>query len=268
MTRTSPRERLVRGIVRVDYPNYHRYKIDGKWAIGVTTALKGIPKDDALKRWAARLVAEHAVTNIWDLKRMIDRDGNGPAISYLKELPNERRDAARVRGTEVHALAERYIKGDEIEVPEHLEPYVRGYAAYIEDFNPTTVHEELAVANRTHGYAGTLDSIQDIPALGRVLVDYKTSNGIYGEYALQVAAYRHAEVFLDADGVEQPMIPVDAAYILHIQPDDYQLIPVQADGEAFAKYLAAQANYVSNVQGRKLDKLIGAPLTRPVGDAA
>lgn len=269
MTRTSPRQRLVRGIVRVDYPNYHRYKIDGRWAIGVTTALKGIPKDDPLKRWSARLVAEHAVENIWDLKRMIDRDGNGPAISYLKELPNQRRNEAAVRGTDVHKLAERYIQGDEIEVPEHLEPYVRGYASYIEDFNPTTVHEELTVASRTHGYAGTLDSIQDIAALGcRALVDYKTSGGIYGEYALQCAAYRHAEVYLDANGDEQPMIPVDAVFILHIQPDDYQLIPVQADAEAFAKYLAAQANYVANVQGKKLEKLLGTPVARPVGDAA
>ncbi|MCI2421479.1 hypothetical protein MOQ72_29000 [Saccharopolyspora sp. K220] len=264
----SPRERIVRGIVRVDYPNYHRYKIDGRWAIGVTTALKGIPKDDALKRWAARLVATHAVENIWDLKRMIDAGGNGPAIHFLKELPNQRRNEAAVRGTDVHALAERYIKGDEVEVPEHLEPYVRGYAAYIEDFNPTTVHEELTVANRTHGYAGTLDSIQDIPTLGRALVDYKTSNGVFGEHALQCTAYRYAEVYLDAGGDEQPMIPVDRVFILHIQPDDYQLIPVQADGEAFASYLAAQANYVANVQSRKLDKLLGAPVMPPVGDAA
>ncbi|MER7014524.1 hypothetical protein ABT324_24130 [Saccharopolyspora sp. NPDC000359] len=264
MSKPSPRK----GIVRVDYPNYHRYRIDGRWAVGVTTALKGIPKDDALKRWSARVVAEHAVANIYDLKRMIDRDGNGPAISYLKELPNQRRDEAKVRGTEVHALAERYIKGDEIQVPEHLEPYVRGYAAYIEDWNPTTVHEELTVASRTHLYAGTLDSIQDIPGLGRVLVDYKTSGGVYGEYALQCAAYRHAEVYLDADGDEQPMIPVDAVFILHIQPDDYALIPVQADDAAFAAYLTAQANYVTNVQSRKLEKLLGAPLARPVGDAA
>ncbi|MEV6226873.1 hypothetical protein AB0L88_03130 [Saccharopolyspora shandongensis] len=264
MTKLNPRK----GIVRVDYPNFHRYRIDGRWAIGVTTALRGIPKDDALKCWAARLVAEHAVEHIYDVKRMIDNGGNGPAIHFLRELPNQRRKEAAVRGTEVHKLAEPYIKGDEIEVPEHLEPYVRGYAAYIEDFNPTTVHEELTVANRTHGYAGTLDSIQDIPGIGRALVDYKTSNGVFGEYALQCTAYRRAEVYLDADGNEHPMIPVDAVFILHIQPDDYALIPVQADDDAFAAYLAAQANYLANVQSKKLEKLLGAPMVPSVGDAA
>ena len=251
-----------KGIKRIEYPNYHRYQIDGRWAIGVTTALKGIPKD-ALKLWAARLVAEHVVDNIYDVKKMLDSGGRLPTIHFLKELPNQKRDDAAVRGTDVHKLAEQYIKGEAIQVPEHLEPYVRGYAADIEDWNPTTVHEELVVANREHGYAGTLDSIQDIPGEGRVLVDYKTSGGVYGEYALQVAAYRHAEVYIDDDGNEHPMVQVDRALILHIQPYDYELIPVESGDDAFRKYLAAQANYLENVQSKRLDKLIGLPLTPP-----
>lgn len=257
-----------RAIQRIDYGNYHRYRIDGKWAIGVTTALKGVPKDDALKRWASKLVATHAVEHITEIQQMIRSGGNGPAISFLKELPDQRRNEAAVRGTEVHALAERYIRGEEIEVPEHLEPYVQGYANYIRDWNPTTVHEELTVASRTHGYAGTLDSIQDIPNLGRALVDYKTSNGVYGVHALQCAAYRYAEVYLDENGDEQPMIPVDRVFILHIQPWDYELIPAQADEVAFQKYLAAQENYLQNVQSNKLEKLLGEPLTPMAGREA
>jgi hypothetical protein len=262
MTDTTPRHIKPKPIERIEYANYHRYKIDGKWAIGVTTALKGIPKD-ALKLWAARLVAEHVVDNIYDVKKMLDSGGRGPTMHFLKELPNQRRDDAAIRGTDVHGLAEKYIKGEEIEVPEHLEPYVRGYAAYIADWDPTTLHEELVVANRTHGYAGTLDSIQDIPALGRALVDYKTGSGVYGEYVLQVAAYRHAEMYLDSDGNEHPMIDVDRTFILHIKPDDYDLIPVETGAEAFRKYLAAQANYIENVQSKKLDKLLGLPLNPP-----
>lgn len=253
-----------KGIERVEFKNYHRYKIDGKFAIGVTTALNGIPKD-ALKQWAARLVAEHVADNIHDVKRMLDSGGRGPTVHFLKELPNQRRNDAAVRGTDVHALAELYIKGEEIDVTgrEHLEPYMRGYAAYIDDWNPVTLHEELVVANRKHGYAGTLDSIQDIPALGRALVDYKTSNNVYGQHALQVAAYRHAEVYVDPDGNEHPMIPVDRTFVLHIKPDDYDLIPVETGDDAFRKYLTAQANYLDNVQSNKLDKLIGLPLSPP-----
>lgn len=265
----TPIRQAPTGIVRVDYKNYHRYKIDGRWAIGVTTALKGVPKDDVLKRWASKLVATYAVEHNHEVQQMIQNGGPGPAISFLKELPDQRRNDAAVRGTDVHSLAEQYIRGEEIQVSEHLEPYVQGYANYIRDYNPTTVHEELIVASRTHGYAGKLDSIQDIPRIGRALVDYKTSNGIYGVYALQCAAYRYAEVLVDENGHEHPMIPVDQVLILHIKPWDYALVPVRADENVLRMYLAAQANYLLNVQSNKLEKLLGEPLELSMGrDAA
>lgn len=249
------------GIKRVDTKYGHSYTIDGKRAVGVTTALKGIPKD-ALVPWAAKEVATYVVDNIYDVKRMLDSGGKYPTIDFLKGIPNQRRDTAAVRGTRVHALAEQYIRGEEVEVPDDVLAYVEGYAAFINDWSPVSVHEELVVASRKHGYAGTLDSIQDLPGVGRALVDYKTSRGVYGEVALQVAAYRYADVYLDADGKEQPMIPVEATLVLHIQPGAYDLIPLQADESTFERYLTAQRNYLSNVQSKKLDKLIGQPMTR------
>lgn len=256
-----------KGIERVEYPNHHRYKIDGRWAIGVTTALKGIPKDDALKRWSARLVAEYAVGHMGQIRDMISESGEASAIHYLRELPNQRRDSAAVRGTDVHELAGPYIRGEQVEVPEHLYPYVEGYAAYVEDWRPESLHEELVVASREHMIAGTLDSISYIPGYGTCLIDYKTSNYVFGEHALQVAAYRHMEVCLIGD-VESPMIPVDAAFILHIKPHDYELIPVQAGPEQFQSFLKARDNYVSNVQSRKLDKLLGVALDPPMREVS
>lgn len=250
-----------KGIQVVEYPNYHRYKLDGKWAIGVTTALNGIPKD-GLKYWAAGVVADYALSNMRQVSWLLESAGYGPARKMLTDIPNEHRDSAAVRGTDVHELAEKYIRDEEIEVPEALMPYVEGYAAYISDFDPASVHEELVVANRTHMYAGRLDSIQDVPSLGRVLVDYKTSRKVYGEHVLQCAAYRFAETYKDGDG-EHPMIPVDAAYILHIQPGTYDMVPAQADEDAFRKFLVALENYRENVQSDKLKNLLGVPLNPP-----
>jgi hypothetical protein len=250
------------GVQRHETKRGHYYTIDGKRAVGVTTGLNGIPKE-ALKYWSAGEVASYVVDNINDIKRMIDTGGRNPAMWFLKEIPFQKRDDAAVRGTEVHAIAERYIRGESVDVPEHLMPYVEGYAAYIEDFNPTSVYEELVVGSRTHLYAGTLDSIQDIPGFGRAQVDYKTSNGVYGEYALQVAAYRYAEFMLDHDDNEQPMPEVDRTFILHIKPGDYELIEVAADEEAFEKFLVALRNYRENVQSKKLDKLILGPVEPP-----
>jgi hypothetical protein len=251
------------GIERIDYETYHRYKIDGRWALGVTTALKGVPKDEVLKRWAARLVADYAINNMEQVRTLVAETGADHARHYLADLPNQRFKTAGIRGTDVHALAGPYIRHEDVEVPEHLYPYVDGYAMYVEDWRPKSLHEELTVASREHNIAGTLDSISVIPGRGKCLVDYKTSNYVYGEHALQVAAYRHMEVYLDDEGKEHPMIPVDECLILHIKPHDYQLIPVQADKEAFQKFLKARDNYVANVQSNKLDKLLGVPIDPP-----
>lgn len=250
------------GIQVFEYENYHRYKIDGQWAIGVTTALKGVPKD-ALKYWAAGVVADFALSNLRQLSWTLESAGYGPARRMLTEIPNEKRDTAGARGTEVHLLAERYIRDEEIEVSDTVMPYVRGYANYISDFNPTSVHEELVVASREHMYAGRLDSIQRVPALGLIQVDYKTSRGVYGEHALQCAAYEHAEVYVDVEGNEVPMPVLDGSFILHIQPDTYDLIPVQTDDAVFRKFLTALANYRENVQSNKLAKLLGEPVRPP-----
>jgi hypothetical protein len=242
----------------------HRYKIDGQWAVGVTTALKGIPKP-ALVKWSANEVARWAVENIWTVKRVLDDGGFGPAFRMLSEIPNQKRDSAAVRGVLVHEMAEKYIRDEEIELAEDdpAWPYIRAYAAYINDFNPTSLHEELTVANREHMYAGRLDSIQDVPSIGVIQVDYKTGKGVYGEHALQCTAYEHAEVYVDADGNEQPMPKLAGSYVLHIKPDDYDLIPAETGDDAFTQFLTALANYRQNVQSNKLDGLLGMPVIPP-----
>lgn len=247
-------------IERIETKKGHYYKIDGKRAIGVTTALNGIPKG-ALVPWAARRVAEFAVDNYDLFGQMLDAAGRGPTVKYLMDVPPQERDDAAARGTEVHSLADKYLHGEEVDVPDELMPYVRGYAQYVKDFNPKPLHTELVVASYAFKYAGTLDSLEEIPGLGAVcLVDWKAGRGIYGEYVLQVAAYRNADVYLDADGREQDMPSVDRTFILHIKPDDYDLISVQADDVAFAKFLVALENYRENVQSDKLKKLIGEPV--------
>lgn len=242
----------------------HRYKVDGEWAIGVTTALKGIPKDEALKRWAANTVADYALSHLGTINDVLNTAGRGPARSMLATIPDQRRDDAATRGTDVHALAELYIQGRPVDVSADLLAYVRGFARFIEDFNPKSIHEELVIGNRKHMYAGRLDSIQDIPGLGVALVDYKTSNRIYGNNALQCAAYCRADCAL-IDGDTVPFEPIGQAFILHIQADTYDLIPVTVDDWAFDSFVSCLDHYRRNVQsdGRKLKALLGEPIKPP-----
>lgn len=243
----------------------HSYSIDGTRATGVTTALRALPLD--LTGWAARTVADHIIANPHLLQQMIAAGGDGPTRDYLAGLPFQRRNTAGVRGTAVHKLAEQVVLGEEVEVEAHLEGYVESYIRFLDDHKGTQVASETVVASKTHGYAGTLDSIQDIPGLGRVQVDYKTGNGIYGKDALQVTAYQRAE-WCVIDGVVQPMLAVDASYILHIQPDGYGFYPVNTSDETFETFLAVLDVYrraVQKVRGTaKLETLIGEPVA-PVG---
>lgn len=253
-------------IKRVDTPKSHYYTIDGRRAVGVTTALNALPKN--LTRWAARQVAEFVADEIDTVGDMLSTGGRGPTVDYLSGLPNQTRDRAAERGTAVHELVFQLALNHEVDVPTDLAPYVRGALAYLDDWRPRTVLAETVVASYTHGYCGTLDTVEDIDDLGRALVDWKTSKGVYSNHALQVAAYRHAEVYLDADGNERPMPEIDGAYILHIKPDDYELLPVVSGPEQHADFVRVLETYRRIVQSDKGSKLIGAPLVRDAAVAA
>lgn len=215
----------------VFYPKSHRYKLDGKWVPGVTGLIgKGLPKP-ALPYWAAKTVAEWVADNpdlTEDLKRL---GGRGPAIAYLKELPWQRRDDAAIRGTDVHALAEQLVHGAEIDVPEHLAGYVRGYVDWLDRDQPEPILTECPVASRQWGYAGTFDLIATMRG-ETWLLDVKTSKGVYGSTLLQLVAYGGAEFYIDADGNEQPMPPIDRYGVLHVQDgwtDLYTATPDEAE---------------------------------------
>lgn len=198
----------------------HRYRLDGASVSGVTTLLgKGLPKP-ALPHWAAKSVAEWVADNpdlTDEIKRM---GGRGPAVAFLKNIPWQARDDAAIRGTDVHDLAEKLAHGEEVQVPEHLAGYVEGYLAWLDATGFQPIITEKPCANRKWAYAGKPDAIGTFehgPLAGKtVLLDWKTSRGVYGETALQTAAYARAEFYMDGDD-EAPLPPVDATAVVHIQ---------------------------------------------------
>lgn len=228
----------------------HHYKIGQDRADGVTTALgKGLPKP-ALLPWGIRSVAEYAADHL-DLLVQMQPMGRQAIVDALKQSPYTQRDEAANRGTEVHNIAEQLIHGREVDVPEELAGHVESCVRFLDDWQPTPVLVEAVVANRRWGYAGTLDFIADLPSGQRAIFDYKTSrSGIFGETALQAAAYVGAEVYLDADGNEHPMIGgITAAYGVWIRADGYDVIPLEF-GEHVWKawlhvlYVARQADAI------------------------
>lgn len=261
--------------------NGHRYKLDGKPVTGVTTLIGGGVPKPALIAWAPRIVAEWVTDpdHRQDLEILL-ASNRDHAIRELKSIPTKERDAAGERGTEVHHYAEAVATTGEVDVPEELAGYIEGYVRFLEDFQITVMHTEMSVGNRTHWYAGTLDMICTSPFLARgkpVMIDLKTSKYVYGETALQNAAYSRAE-FHGLDGDEHPLPEVHASYVAHVTPMDreglnarygdkplgtslYQLAnsPEQID-EQFGMFLAAA--YIAKT-AKTRDAYITEPIPTP-----
>jgi hypothetical protein len=259
---------------RINRGKGHSYQAaDGTKLDGVTTILgDGIPKK-ALVGWAGRTVAEYVADRLREVDGTLVADDLIPDLIKLnQERPprfRERwdgsfsrgaiskvlsgvmyadRDQAGNRGTEVHKLAEQLARGEDVDVPEELVGHVDSYIQFLEDFRPEVLLLETVVANLTHGYAGTLDSILRIPGMGVVQVDIKTNrSGPFGEVGLQLVGYSRAELYVDDDGVEHDCweiggedVELAGNYCLWVRSDGYDLYPFPDTDEVFRAFLYAQ----------------------------
>lgn len=220
------------------YETSHRYKLDGEWVQGVTTILGGAMPKPALPKWSAKSVAEYVANNREAIEHLYAM-GAGPMVASLKEIPWQQRDAAGNRGTEVHDLAERYLKGEKIDVPDEIAGHVEACAAFIEDWAIEPVLIEQCVGSREHKYAGKLDLVADSKHAPRATYDWKTArSGIYSETAYQLAAYTFAE-FFGENGDESSMADLDiqAAFGVHIRSDGYDVLPLEFGPDVFAEFV-------------------------------
>jgi hypothetical protein len=253
--------RFVAPIRRVDTAKGHWYK-DGMGARvpGVTTIIgEGTPKP-ALINWAANATAEAAIDQWEDLSAL------GPAarLKRLQGARYEAKDTAAKRGTEVHKAAEQLLAGETVQVPDDIAGHVEAYARFLDEFKVEPVHVEFSCVSYKWGYAGTADLCAwvQLPERGRtlLLMDLKTSrSGIFGETALQLAAYRFADAWV-IDGQEVPPVAVEHCAGIHVRGDGYDLLPVEAGDAEFKDFLYCAR--VGQFVARSRD-LIGAPIMPP-----
>lgn len=247
---------------RQNHGNGHSYFLEGSKVLGVTTIIgQGMPKP-ALINWAAGAVGDFVADRVVvlpdgtvDASRLVadvkaiaieQRKAMGEwsstrAAAVLKSLPNRDRDLAANKGTRVHGFAEQLARGEEVDVPPELDGHVRSYVDFLEQLDPDVLAVEGVVINRAKRYMGTFDLLAQVDGLGMALLDVKTSrSGIFPETALQIAAYRYADSYLDADGVEHDMPEVDFTGAVWVRADGWDLHPVRADEAAFRQFLYAR----------------------------
>ncbi len=204
--------------------------------VSVTNVIDTLNKP-ALVGWAAKTVATEAVANLVQVTRLARTDRDA-AVAFLKGKPYEQKDAAAKLGSRVHHLAETHELGHDLgDLSEDERRMVDNYLAFRQDWQPEYEATEATVANRAHGYAGTLDGLMrfrsvPLPKAGDALVvgDYKTGRtGPYAEAGLQLVAYARAEVLWLPDDSEVPMPAVGGAVIIRIRPDEYGVHEIDPD---------------------------------------
>ena len=261
---------------------WYRDKVTGEKYRRVTTILaQGSTKGDVLALWAANLVAETAFAN---LPRMVAAsrvpEQRQDMYNWLRRAPTRKKDERADIGSAVHRIIEAHVLGqpmpaDLLTDPE-MRPYLRHFLRFVEDWQVRFEASEMVVGNRTAGYAGTLDYLLrspliaaafEIPANTVLMGDTKTGGeldvkGVYPEAALQMAAYRKAEVAWLRDGSTVPMPATHTTgVVLHLRPEGYRLIPVVCDDQVFAAFRVIQqaADWVSGLSKSVIGEALALP---------
>lgn len=244
----------------------HHYMLDGVKADGVTTVLSNTLPKPALTAWAARTVAEFVADNQIEVTALWG-EGRDRMVNELKQTPYRERDAAANRGTEVHALAEKLVRGEEVEVPGELAGYVDAYVRFLDEWQPKPLLVEAPIGNRKWNLAGTLDLVAKLPNGQVALMDVKTSKGVYPEVALQLAAYANAEFYMEL-GCEVPMeeLGITHGYVIHVRDGSYQVLPVDISADGPWKVMQ-HLIWLSRRIGDAMKPWLGSPAPTP-GDAA
>lgn len=282
----NPLELLGQPIEDVKKPEAEDLKC---WSV---TTLIGALDKPALMYWAAEQTAKCAVEQYSAWVAIAKSAGQAEAIKWLTSArfrtPEGERTAADL-GTAVHAAVEEYtLTGNRPEVDAEVAPYLEQFDRWAQVWQPAYLATEVTVYSPRYGYAGTCDGFFVLDGTPCIF-DLKTSKksvdkqgkpvGVYPEIALQLAAYRYAELaavwrprrfeqmrrryYLLSEEEQAAALPVpavDAGVGIKITPGSCIAYPVRCDDEIFERFLfvVEAARFVFET-GKAV---VGAPLVK------
>ena len=257
------------------------------WSV---TTIIGCLDKPALLYWAAEQTAVAAVNSARTLEARVEEEGVDTVVKWLRDARFRRdrtqRTAAEL-GTEVHAACESYaLTGQRPDVDAEVQPFLDQFDRWAQEFQPVYQAAEVTVYSPSYGYAGTCDAFLTVGGV-RCIVDYKSSRKSfdnrgnpttpYPEVALQLAAYRHAELaavwrprrmeqyrrryYLLGQAEREMAVPVpevDTGLVIHITPDHCDAYPVECGPDIFEAFLFVQE--AARWQFQTSKTVIGRPL--------
>lgn len=213
------------------------YEIDGEKYPSVTTILSVISKP-ALYKWyekqgskkvfevLAMLKSGAPIVHDW-ICEQLPKD-------FLKGGSDLSKDAAQ-KGTDAHSWIERALKGEAFsieEVPLDARPSFERFLEYktLQPFE--IIKTEAVLHHKVFKYAGTMDALARFPDGRIILLDWKTSKGLWPEYHLQVIAYKEAAEEMTGEKIDDveivrfgkegnPFNPKTDRYIVPREKHDY-----------------------------------------------
>lgn len=270
------------------------------WSV---TTLIGILDKPALLYWSAEQTAKAAVAMAGSLAKRVEEDGEDNVVKYLRDA--RFRKAAGVLtdaafGTEVHRLCEEYaLTGVRPTIDEtvfmgdtdNARACLDRFDEWLQTFTPEYIATEVAVYSQQYAYAGTADAFLKIDGTP-LIVDYKSSkksynadgkpSTIYSETALQLAAYRFAELaavwrprihtqfrrryYVLGPAERELAVPVpkvEGGLGIKITPDFVHARPVVCDNAVWRAFLFLVE--VARFQFNDAQYVVGEPLTPTEG---
>lgn len=185
----------------------------------VTAILKGIGSNEGLIKWAGREAASCALEEHANWSQMPPEQ----AHAYIATAHTRKRDSAASRGTDVHTVAEKLLRGEKITDIERAiyGGYIDALESWFHEHKPRPHAVEATCWNLNAGYAGTADFIGKITGVrGLAVFDWKTSKDIYSEAGAQLAAYAACPIYTEgADTTAVPMPAVNRGFVVRLCDD-------------------------------------------------
>ncbi|UGL61839.1 Cas4 family exonuclease [Microbacterium phage Franklin22] len=268
------KRKAVRFITRDDHRLYI-HPVTGEFIPGVTSTIDNLPKP-FLKAWGQKLVAQEAIAKFDQFERLKDANPEA-AEEWLKKAPNRFTAHAAKIGKISHGYFEELALGNEVSTADEeddVKVMVDHFKHYLDTMQPTFLLLEEGVYDEDLDYAGTFDAIarynnpdmvirdsfgNESPLVGVAWQDNKTTrSGVHPEVGLQLAAYRYAKYMIREDGSLINNKPGDFALVLHVRPEGWELVPVEAGPEELAVFTHLRA--ITDYTRTHSKKIIHAPV--------
>jgi len=206
MRELKPRIRIE--CINKDYK--HVYKdLDTGIEYPSTTAVTKIIQMDIspLMKWNTNQVASQVVKML-NTKRgkqeLIDERFISEVEEVAKSRPQEMFKSAGDLGTRFHEIVDYFIKKgkDPEKIDDDLKIVYSNFKDWLKNSGLTIVLGDTPCINRKDGYGGRLDVLFQDKEGNYVIGDWKSSNYMSEQYALQISSY--AAAFADTYGVPMP----------------------------------------------------------------